>query len=255
MKNKKSELSMKGLIALLVMIAVGILLGGFYNQAEAGIESPTYISACKLSITAISTAKEGTKGFLNTARLNCPAPTHNFTSVDAIQNVPKITTTLVNCWEKTTGTNNRLGNEYALFMDFLKADGDLCLVCSTFFVDKETPAYLIKQYLIENKIHITSWNNDHIFIDVLDTASNVRLAEFSSWYTTYTKIKGIGTVHEAPQKAWELEKFIPGTEYYVMSINAAKSKTDDFNMILIIAEEDTDNLKCKGDVIFHQKVN
>ena len=235
MKSKKSQIAtIKEL--LIILIVFGVLLLWWYGTAEASVKKEVHITACSSSIRAISVATEKSRGFLGPVKLNCPAPSQIFKNQDIQQDTASISTELFNCWKKTIGEENRLGLNYRGLVDPFKLDNDVCVVCSDFTIDKEIPVSDIISYLEKREIKTTNWDNQHIFLDIKDGAEDIRIADEDNY----------------PDYVIPLTKLISEKKYYVISVNAARSREKSFNMIFVIDEKDLEELEC--DVYFHQLI-
>ena len=249
MKNKKA-IALTTLVLMLIVVAVAIVLMRGTLRAEEEIKELSHVEACRQSITVISEATEKSAGFLPILRINCPAPHQNLTNQEEYLDVLDIATEVSNCFYKTAGEQNRLGSNYALFMDWLSGDDDICVVCSTFEVDKEIFSSELIKYLEEKKIKATSWDNEHIFIHIReDSCAIINEVRPASPYCYTRAFENWGAVPSIVP----MTKLEPGKKYYVMSINAAHSQSKEFNGVFVLAEEQLDIIKCDGDVIFYQK--
>lgn len=235
-KSKKAlEAEPTTLVTVIIIIVSIIISSGIITELRSGTESSQILESCRASIAKISLAKNITKTNIGFFKIDCPAPSFDYKTQTLRQDVQSIKTQIENCWYKTAGSSNRLGTVYWGF------DSDICLVCSTFRVNKPIPTILIKNMINMSNRTVTSWDLNHIFLDMPEDAEDIYVAQ---------SFKG----HPFSKHPTELNELIPGTEYYVMSVNAANSRTPDFNMIFVIEEKNLEKIKCDGNAIFYQKI-
>ena len=253
MKSKKS-MAVSTLVMIIIVMLSAIVIFGFYNKAQADIKGKSAEEACRSSISAISTATEQSSGFIGTLKLNCPASHTDYKKEDYNDYVVSVASELNKCWYKTIGSSNRLGKNYKMFIDWLSADSDICVVCSTFTLNDGIESRDIIAFLDEKNAKVTSWDNEHIFIDITKQgnirtahlASYMDLAEYRSYYNDYPT----STIESMLDSITSLDYLEKGKSYYVISNHAAHSRADDFNMVFVISEDDLKPLKC--DAFFHQ---
>ena len=252
-KINKLGMELSTLIILMLLIAGALVVAGIVYKVYFTAEETAHIESCRNSILFVSKGTKASREALPTFRINCPAPHLDYENQDIELDIMKIATDLSNCWYKTAGESNRLGENYVLFVDWLEEDSDICVACSTFTVDKPIFTKQIIDYLNEKDMEVTGWDNDHLFIDPKDdvymcwAGIEVRPAALEC-YTGAFKNWGVESVIQP------MYKLVPGTTYYIISTNAAKSRSNDFNMVYVVNENDLDEIKCDGDTIFYQQI-
>ena len=249
----KSKLAQMGtLVTIIIIVSSSLVIGAWWvTKAAPSIDEKAILEACRSSITALSTANVKSKGFLPSLKINCPAPDKKFKKAEDRLLTAQVATEITNCWYKTAEDKNRLGKNYKLLGDWLSRDSDICVVCSTFTLEKEIETSKIISYLNERVVKTTSHDNEHIFIDIIDGMYNVRIAN-PRLFSAYVGMEyGFPvTIYKQLDSLYRLDK---DKTYYVISAHAAYStEKDDFNNILVLSEDDLRGIKC--DAYYHQKI-
>ncbi len=207
----KKAMAVTAIVILILAVIAGIALLMYGKKGAEQTTCLAEVNMCKQSFVFYKTLKESVGSI--TPKVDCIAVSppnceqRELKTEDKQQTMYIIAENLRHCWEKTLGSQNTMGEDFASVWFAPKVKGvkdvDFCLVCSEFVPN----------------VDITSAEWDH-FLDTRNVPNTQTpysaLIKPSSdqlvWTTKAYSYRGIG--------------FSKGIKYYVVSVSAEESKGD-----------------------------